>query len=49
MLPTDAEIDADKYAALLPHIAVEYLIENPFGDGAGISRGSLMEGAAGGR
>ncbi len=49
VLPTDAEIDADKYAALLPHIAVEYLIENPFGDGAGISRGSLMEGAAGGR
>jgi DNA sulfur modification protein DndD len=42
VLPTDAEIDAEKYRALLPHVATEYLIENPFGDGAGISQGSLM-------
>ena len=49
VLPTDAEIDADKYATLLPHIATEYLIENPFGDGAGISLGSLMEAGSRGR
>jgi DNA sulfur modification protein DndD len=42
VLPTDAEIDPEKYRILLPHVAIEYLIENPFGDGAGISRGSLM-------
>ena len=42
VLPTDAEIDEEKYRTLLPHVAAEYLIENPFGDGAGISIGSLM-------
>lgn len=32
ILPTDAELDADKHAMLAPHIYREYRLENPNGD-----------------
>ncbi|WP_447725529.1 AAA family ATPase [Sphingomonas koreensis] len=39
VLPTDAEIDQDKFDTLEPRIACQYRIDNPFGDGADIAPG----------
>lgn len=43
VLPTNTEIDGRKLSLLLPHVAKEYTIHNPFGDGADIRSGSLIE------
>lgn len=42
ILPTDAEIDPDKFETLKDRVAIEYLIENPFGDGADITRDASL-------
>lgn len=39
VLPTDAEIDADKFRVLEDRVACQYRIDNPFGDGADIAPG----------
>lgn len=41
ILPTDAELDAEKYALLVPHIYREYRLDNPNGDDTKALEGSM--------
>jgi DNA sulfur modification protein DndD len=43
VLPTDAELDAAKYALLAPHVYREYLLENPEGDETQVISGRMYE------
>lgn len=47
VLPTDAEIDQDKFETLKSRIACQYRIDNPFGDGADITPGLTLLRTAG--
>ena len=43
VLPTDAELDAAKYALLAPHVYREYLLDNPEGDETRVFAGRMYE------
>lgn len=42
VLPTDSELDAEKYALLKPHIAAEFRLENPDGVHTKVRPGQAM-------
>lgn len=42
VLPTDSELDAEKYALLKPHIAAEFRLENPDGVHTKVRAGQAM-------
>lgn len=41
VLPTDSELDEGKYHLLLPHIAAEFLLDNPTGERTEIRRAAM--------
>lgn len=43
VLPTNAEIDEDKYLLIYPHVGVQLRIRNEEGDHATVSKGSLLD------
>lgn len=47
VLPTDSELDANKYALLKPYIAGEFCLSNPKGDSTVVTSGVPMHSASG--